>query len=137
MLLCFELYRYYIIKYFQFFFYSKLISGVRLYFITYHSYTSITNDNQNYSNMYKNRPNGLYLVHVRLPPGFTGTTLQRPTAVHSAHYNAGNSIENFVQPFFISSHQYFGFTILRLKICRLIFFNSRFYVILTIETCLL
>ena len=41
------------------------------------------------ANISKLRPSGIYLVHVRLPPGFTGHSLQRPTGVHAAHYNAG------------------------------------------------
>lgn len=35
------------------------------------------------------RPTTLTLVHVRLPPGFTPSNLNRPMNVHSAHHNAG------------------------------------------------
>uniref|UniRef100_A0A1I8PU24 Uncharacterized protein n=1 Tax=Stomoxys calcitrans TaxID=35570 RepID=A0A1I8PU24_STOCA len=35
-------------------------------------------------------PMGLYLLHVRLPPGYTpNTTINKPRQVHSAHYNEG------------------------------------------------
>lgn len=37
-----------------------------------------------------NKPQGLYLLHVRLPPGYTpNTTINKPKQVHSAHYNEG------------------------------------------------
>ncbi|XP_023298970.2 nuclear pore complex protein Nup154 [Lucilia cuprina] len=36
------------------------------------------------------RQQGLYLLHVRLPPGYTpNTTINKPKQVHSAHYNEG------------------------------------------------
>lgn len=36
------------------------------------------------------KPNGLYLLHVRLPPGYTpNTTINKPKQVHSALYNDG------------------------------------------------
>lgn len=36
------------------------------------------------------RPQGLYLLHVRLPPGYTpNTTVGKPKQVHSAYYNKG------------------------------------------------
>lgn len=36
------------------------------------------------------RHSGLYLVHVRLPPGYTpNTTVNKPRQVHSAHYSEG------------------------------------------------
>ncbi|XP_055921871.1 nuclear pore complex protein Nup154 [Eupeodes corollae] len=38
----------------------------------------------------QNKPQGLYLLHVRLPPGYTpNTTINKPKHVHSAHYNEG------------------------------------------------
>uniref|UniRef100_F6TRN8 Nucleoporin Nup133/Nup155-like N-terminal domain-containing protein n=1 Tax=Ciona intestinalis TaxID=7719 RepID=F6TRN8_CIOIN len=77
---------------------NTLKPGVRLYFITCQPPTlppqpttpSTTSPKQNLNiNKFITRPSGLYLVHVRLPPGFTGSSVQRPTTVHSAHYNAG------------------------------------------------
>ncbi|KAL9930126.1 nuclear pore complex protein Nup154 isoform 1-T2 [Glossina fuscipes fuscipes] len=36
------------------------------------------------------RHSGLYLIHVRLPPGYTpNTTVNKPRQVHSAHYSEG------------------------------------------------
>ncbi|TMW43760.1 hypothetical protein DOY81_011160 [Sarcophaga bullata] len=40
--------------------------------------------------MDQKRQQGLYLLHVRLPPGYTpNTTINKPKQVHSAHYNEG------------------------------------------------
>ena len=40
--------------------------------------------------MEQKRQQGLYLLHVRLPPGYTpNTTINKPKQVHSAHYNEG------------------------------------------------
>ncbi|CAK8693168.1 unnamed protein product [Clavelina lepadiformis] len=55
-------------------------SGVRLYFMTCQAATG---------DVVKLRPTGIHLVHVRLPPGFTGSSIHRPMSVHSAHYNTG------------------------------------------------
>ena len=53
-------------------------SGVRLYFST--------TDN-NTANL---RPNGLILVHVRLPPGFAASSpAGRPSKVHMSYYKSG------------------------------------------------
>lgn len=42
------------------------------------------------SSLEQRRQHGLYLLHVRLPPGYTpNTTINKPKHVHSAHYNEG------------------------------------------------
>lgn len=39
---------------------------------------------------YEQKQQGLYLLHVRLPPGYTpNTTINKPKQVHTAHYNEG------------------------------------------------
>ncbi|KAH9491335.1 hypothetical protein DERF_016063 [Dermatophagoides farinae] len=56
-------------------------TGVRLYFTT----TSLNTPEQ--------RPFGLTLLHIRLPPGFAASCGQhRPTAVQQTHYKKGNFI---------------------------------------------
>ena len=56
-------------------------SGVRLYLTTY---------NSNRTNI---RPEGLNLVHVRLPPGYTAlSSSQRANNVHLAYHRKGNTI---------------------------------------------
>ena len=54
-------------------------SGVRLYFTT---------ADNNTSNL---RPHNLILQHVRLPPGFSGSSQSgRPSKVHMSYYQNGN-----------------------------------------------
>lgn len=54
-------------------------SGVRLYFSTSHSYRSSA------------RPVTLNLLHVRLPPGFSASSNQRPTRVHQSLHRRGST----------------------------------------------
>lgn len=56
-----------------------LVTGIRLYFVV--SSQSVQQS--------KCRPDGLYLVHVRLPPGFTSSSVKRPASVHAANYQNG------------------------------------------------
>ena len=63
-----------------------LLTGIRLYFVV--STLSIKQS--------KCRPDGLYLVHVRLPPGFTSSSVQRPASVHAANYQNGLLFEYFI-----------------------------------------
>lgn len=57
-------------------------TGTRFYF----SCTSVTNPTS--------RPQGLQLIHVRLPPGYAANaTVMRPRKVQMAHYRKGIVIE--------------------------------------------
>ncbi|KAI1285437.1 Nuclear pore complex protein [Halotydeus destructor] len=49
-------------------------NGVRFYFTSY------------YHNRASNRPAALNVVHVRLPPGFSASSNQRPSRVHLSHH---------------------------------------------------
>ncbi|XP_030384533.1 nuclear pore complex protein Nup154 isoform X2 [Scaptodrosophila lebanonensis] len=79
-------------------------SGVRLYFST----KSLNFQNQQNSPLQpfginqpfppptfqgeRESPNGLYLLHVRLPPGYTpNSTTNKPKQVHTAHYTDGTT----------------------------------------------
>nr|CAB3264505.1 nuclear pore complex protein Nup155 [Phallusia mammillata] len=62
-------------------------AGVRLYFMTCNINMLASNVNGKLTP--PPRPTALYLVHVRLPPFFTSSSLQRPSSVHAAHHNAG------------------------------------------------
>lgn len=62
-------------------------TGVRLFFLT--CQIVIPDPVSGVVDAQKSRPNNLCLVHVRLPPGFTSSSLVRPTAVHAAFHNNG------------------------------------------------
>jgi len=61
-------------------------SGIRIYFVV----TSASFQSTTLTPSGGNRPTGLHLVHVRLPPGFTNSSVQRPTSVHAAYYRSGS-----------------------------------------------
>ncbi|XP_055386049.1 nuclear pore complex protein Nup154 [Condylostylus longicornis] len=64
-------------------------SGVRLFFSTINFNINLQQQPGPASSDI-NKPNNLYLMHVRLPPGFTpNTTLNKPKNVHSAFYSEG------------------------------------------------
>lgn len=64
-------------------------SGVRFYFSTT-SQSLVQTQTQQFQTE-QSRPNGLYLMHVRLPPGYTpNTTVGKPKQVHSAFYKDGS-----------------------------------------------
>lgn len=64
-------------------------SGVRFYFSTT-SQTLVQNQMQQFQTE-QGRPSGLYLMHVRLPPGYTpNTTVGKPKQVHTALYKDGS-----------------------------------------------
>ena len=72
-------------------------SGVRLYFTT---------ADNNTSNL---RPHNLTLQHVRLPPGFSGSSQSgRPSKVHMSYYQNGNFFIFFVHKF---RYSYFGLSL--------------------------
>lgn len=61
--------------------------GVRLYF----SVTQINLGYQQMGPMELPKPQNLYLLHVRLPPGYTpNTSVGKPKQVHSAYYSHGS-----------------------------------------------
>lgn len=64
-------------------------SGVRFYFST--ASHSLAQTQMQHLQSEQGRPNGLYLMHVRLPPGYTpNTTVGKPKQVHSAFYKDGS-----------------------------------------------
>lgn len=51
---------------------------------------SPTQTGMHMSSSLEQKQQGLYLLHVRLPPGYTpNTTINKPKQVHTAHYNEG------------------------------------------------
>lgn len=61
-------------------------SGVRFYFTTTHLQIG-----PNQLPMELQKPQGLYLLHVRMPPGYTtNATVGKPKNVHSAFYSQGS-----------------------------------------------
>lgn len=64
--------------------------GVRLYFSTT-PLLQPTQTNNNAMPVDPAKPQSLYLLHVRLPPGYTpNTTAGKPKNVHNAYYSKGN-----------------------------------------------
>ncbi|XP_058446271.1 nuclear pore complex protein Nup154 [Malaya genurostris] len=69
-------------------------TGVRFYFSTVPVLYGIQQQQQQQqpgTPTFEQRPQGLYLLHVRLPPGYTpNTTVGKPKQVHSAFYSQGS-----------------------------------------------
>uniref|UniRef100_A0A336MUH0 CSON006340 protein n=1 Tax=Culicoides sonorensis TaxID=179676 RepID=A0A336MUH0_CULSO len=64
-------------------------SGVRFYFSTTAINVNLTQPQHHQTE--QSRPQGLYLLHVRLPPGYTpNTTVGKPKQVHSAFFKDGS-----------------------------------------------
>ncbi|XP_055543878.1 nuclear pore complex protein Nup154 [Wyeomyia smithii] len=67
-------------------------TGVRFYFSTVPVLFNVQHSQQlqQQPGTYDQRPQGLYLLHVRLPPGYTpNTTVGKPKQVHSAFFSQG------------------------------------------------
>lgn len=66
-------------------------AGVRIYFSTIPLINQNTSGSATTPSQIDNgKPQNLYLMHVRLPPGYTpNTTIGKPRQVHSAYYNNG------------------------------------------------
>ena len=66
-------------------------SGVRLYFSTIQISLCYQQQQNNNLTEQQLKPQHLYLLHVRLPPGYTpNTNVGKPKQVHSAYYNSGS-----------------------------------------------
>lgn len=66
--------------------------GVRLYFATTPLLQSAANNQQQSTNVQGDqlKPQSLYLMHVRLPPGYTSNVaVVKPKCVHTTFYNQG------------------------------------------------
>lgn len=62
-------------------------SGVRIYMST--CYDQQFNNNSGNLEQANSRPKGLYIIHVRLPPGYTPNTtfMNTPKQIHSVFYD--------------------------------------------------
>jgi len=64
--------------------------GVRFYFSTIQIVQNYQTQTMQTTAVESNRPNGLYMLHVRLPPGYTpNASIGKPKDVHAAFYSQG------------------------------------------------
>lgn len=64
--------------------------GVRLYFSTTPLVQAANNQQSNVQGVDQLKPQSLYLMHVRLPPGYTSNVaVVKPKCVHTTYYNQG------------------------------------------------